>query len=232
MTTLRLAIVMPVLNEGERLRAALHDLQPFRQRGVRVVVVDGGSSDNTLQVAQTHADLALLAPRGRAAQMNAGAAACPAELLLFLHADTRLPEDADALVQRATEATHRWGRFDVRIDSPALLLRIVSGAMNLRSRWTGIATGDQAMFVRRDLFSAVGGFPDIPLMEDIALSKALKALSPPACLRQRVSTSARRWEQHGVWRTIWLMWRLRAAYFFGADPARLAVDYGYRPRQS
>ena len=223
---------MPVLGEGERLLVALRDLQRFRQRGVRVVVVDGGSSDNTLEIAREHADLALVAPRGRAAQMNAGAAACPAQVLLFLHADTRLPDNADALVQRATLALHGWGRFDVQIDSPALMLRIVSGAMNLRSRWSGIATGDQAMFVRHDLFTAVGGFPDIPLMEDVALSAALKKHGPPVCLRQRVTTSARRWQRHGVWRTIWLMWRLRAAYFFGADPARLAVEYGYQPRKS
>ena len=227
-----LCIVMPVLDEGERLLAALRDLQRFRQRGARVVVVDGGSSDNTLQIAREHADLALLAPRGRAAQMNAGAAACPAQVLLFLHADTRLPDNADTLVQRATLARHGWGRFDVYIDSPALMLRIVGGAMNLRSRWTGIATGDQAMFVRHALFSAVGGFPDIPLMEDIALSTALKKHGPPACLRQRVTTSARRWQRCGVWRTIGLMWRLRAAYFLGADPARLATEYGYPPRQS
>lgn len=227
-----LAIVMPVLDEAERLLAALRDLQRFRQRGVRVVVVDGGSKDHSLQIARDHADLALVAPRGRAAQMNAGAAACPAQVMLFLHADTRLPDNADALVQRATRAGHGWGRFDVHIDSPALVLRIVGGAMNLRSRWTAMATGDQAVFIRHDLFSAVGGFPDIALMEDIALSKALKKHGPPACLRQRVTTSARRWEQHGVWRTVWLMWRLRAAYFLGADPARLAVAYGYQPRQS
>ena len=233
MSVPRLAIVIPVLNEGERLRAALLDLQPYRQRGAQIVVVDGGSHDNTLQIAQAHADLALQAPRGRAAQMNAGAAACDAQLLLFLHADSHLPLKADALVQQACGNSHRWGRFDVRIDSPALMLRIVGGAMNLRSRWTGIATGDQAMFVCRDLFNVVGGFADIPLMEDIALSKVLKQQGgPPACLRLRVNTSARRWEQHGVWRTIWLMWRLRAAYFFGADPARLALDYGYRPRSS
>ena len=227
-----LCIVVPVLNEGERLLAALRDLQRFRQRGVRVVVVDGGSKDNTLQVARDHADLALVAPLGRAAQMNAGAAACSAQVLLFLHADTQLPDNADALVQRATLAGHGWGRFDVQIDSPALMLRFVSGAMNLRSRWTGVATGDQGMFVRHELFSAVGGFPDIPLMEDIALSKALKKFGPPACLRQRVTTSARRWERQGVWRTIWLMWWLRAAYFFGADPARLATAYGYQSRPS
>jgi len=227
-----LCIVMPVLDEGERLLKALRGLQPFRQRGVRVVVVDGGSKDNTLQVARDHADLALVAPCGRAAQMNAGAAACPAQVLLFLHADTQLPDNADALVQRATLARHGWGRFDVHIDSPALKLRVVSGAMNLRSRWTGIATGDQGMFVRHELFTEVGGFPDIPLMEDIALSTALKKLGPPACLRQHITTSARRWERHGVWRTVWLMWCLRAAYFFGADPARLATAYGYQPRQS
>ena len=225
-----LCIVMPVLDEGKRLLVALLALQHFRQRGVRVVVVDGGSSDDTLQIAREHADLALVAPRGRAAQMNAGAAACPANALLFLHADTQLPDNADALAQRAMLAQHGWGRFDVHINSPTLMLRIVGGAMNLRSRWTGIATGDQAMFVRYELFSAVGGFPDIPLMEDIALSKALKKHGPPACLRQRVTTSARRWQRHGVWWTIWLMWRLRAAYFFGADPARLAAKYGYQPR--
>jgi rSAM/selenodomain-associated transferase 2 len=227
-----LCIVMPVLDEGERLLKALRALTPLRQRGVRVVVVDGGSSDNTLQIARDHADMALVAPRGRAAQMNAGAAACPAQVLLFLHADSQLPDNADALVQRATLARHGWGRFDVHIDSPAQMLRIVGGAMNLRSRWTGIATGDQAMFVRHGLFNEVGGFPDIPLMEDIALSIALKKRGAPACLRQRVTTSARRWQRYGVWRTIWLMWRLRAAYFLGADPAGLATAYGYQPRQS
>jgi len=226
-----LCIVMPVLDEAERLAGALCALQPLRRRGVRVVVVDGGSRDDTLRIARDHADLALLAPRGRASQMNAGAAACPAQVLLFLHADTRLPDHADALVQRALRSRHAWGRFDVHIDSARPLLRIVERAMNLRSRLTGIATGDQALFVRHEVFAAVGGFPDIPLMEDITLSRRLKRHGPPACLRERVSTSARRWEQHGVWRTIWLMWRLRAAYFLGADPARLAEQYGYAPRQ-
>ena len=227
-----LCIVMPVLNEGESLLATLQALQPFRRRGVRVVVVDGGSRDNTLQVAHDHADLALVAPRGRAAQMNAGAAACTAQTLLFLHADTRLPDNADTLIETALASGRDWGRFDVHIDGPALMLRIVGGAMNLRSRWSGIATGDQAMFVRHDVFKLAGGFPDIALMEDIALSKSLKTQGPPACLRQRVMTSARRWERHGVWKTIWLMWRLRAAYFFGADPAQLALKYGYQPRKS
>lgn len=227
-----LCIVMPVLDEADTLALRLRGLQQFRQRGARLVVVDGGSADDTLAVARAHADLALLAPRGRAAQMNAGAAACPADFLLFLHADTALPENADALARRATLGPFAWGRFDVRIDSARPLLRMVEGMMNLRSRWTGIATGDQAMFVRHDLFRSVGGFPEIALMEDIALSRLLKRHGPPACLRERVTTSARRWEVDGVWRTILLMWRLRAAYFLGADPERLALQYGYRPRRS
>jgi len=225
-----LCIVVPVLDEGATLLARLQALQPFRARGACLVVVDGGSHDDTLAIARAHADIALLAPRGRASQMNAGAAAAQAEVLLFLHADTVLPPAADALVLQATQGRHAWGRFDVRIDSPQVLLGLVSTLMNLRSRVSGIATGDQAMFVRQDRFQQVGGFPDLPLMEDIALSRALRRWGPPACLRERVTTSARRWERHGVWRTIFLMWRLRAAYCLGADPRELAILYGYRPR--
>ena len=228
---LALCIIVPVLNEAEHLASHLAALQPFRQRGAHLVVVDGGSQDATLVIAREHADLALVAPRGRAAQMNTGAAACAGEILLFLHADTRLPANADALVRRALLGPCTWGRFDVHIDSPRPLLRVVETMMNLRSRWSGIATGDQAMFVRRDVFQAVGGFPNLALMEDLALSRMLKRHGPPACLRETVTTSARRWERHGVWRTILLMWRLRAAYFFGADPARLALRYGTHPRQ-
>lgn len=227
-----LCVVVPVLDEADGLADRLRALNRLRERGARVVVVDGGSRDNTLELAREHADLAFRAPRGRGAQMNAGAAACPADTLLFLHADTQLPGDADALIESALRGRCDWGRFDVRIDSRRLALRVVANAMNLRSRWTGIATGDQALFVRHDLFCAIGGFPDIPLMEDIALSRLLRRHGPPACLRERVITSARRWERHGVLRTIFLMWRLRAAYFLGADPARLALKYGYQPRQS
>lgn len=224
-----LCIVVPVLDEAPDLASRLGELQPLRKRGVHLVVVDGGSSDNSLEIARGLADLAFVAPQGRARQMNAGAAASTAELLLFLHADTRLPPDAETLVHRATLGGLDWGRFDVAIDSPRPLLRIVETLMNLRSRWSGIATGDQAMFVRQELFHRVGGFPDQPLMEDVALSTLLKRQGPPACLRDRVTTSPRRWARHGPWRTIWLMWRLRAAYFFGADPLKLALRYGYRP---
>jgi rSAM/selenodomain-associated transferase 2 len=228
--TADLAIVMPVLDEAGTLPAVLDALQPLRQRGVQVVVVDGGSQDATVALARAGADRVIRAARGRASQMNAGAAACDAPLLLFLHADTRLPPEADALVQQALRGAS-WGRFDVRIHSTHPLLRVVSAMMNWRSRLTGIATGDQAMFVRRSAFDAVGGFPDVPLMEDIRLSSELKRRGRPACLREPVRTSARRWERHGIWRTIWLMWRLRAAHALGADPARLAVDYGYAPRR-
>jgi rSAM/selenodomain-associated transferase 2 len=225
-----LAIIIPVLNEADGLADCLQALRELRKRGTRVVVVDGGSEDQSLEIARKHSDLAFRAPRGRGAQMNAGAAACPANVLLFLHADSRLPPHADALVARALNGAS-WGRFDVRIDSPRAALRLVERTMNLRSRWTGIATGDQALFIGHDLFHALGGFPDIPLMEDIALSRTLLRHGRPACLHEQVVTSARRWERDGVARTVLRMWHLRSAYFMGADPARLALAYGYRPRQ-
>lgn len=228
MTSIR--IVVPVLDEGRALAERLAALRPLRQRGAELVVVDGGSTDESWLMACRHADRVLLAPRGRGAQMNAGAQGARAEVLLFLHADTVLPPEADRLIAQALAQGARWGRFDVRIDSPHPLLRLTARLMNLRSRLTGIATGDQAIFVRRDVFASVGGFPDIPLMEDIALSAALRRFGPPACVQAPVLTSARRWQKHGVLRTILLMWSLRARYFFGAEPQALADRYGYARR--
>jgi rSAM/selenodomain-associated transferase 2 len=203
----------------------LSRLQRFRP-DAEIIVADGGSEDATADLARPLADRVLEAPRGRARQMNAGAAAARGEVLLFLHADTVLPEDAPRDIGAAFEKSGRqWGRFDATIAGRDALLAVVSLMMNARSRMSGIATGDQAMFVRRQAFEKVGGFPDIPLMEDVALSKSLKSLSPPACLRQRVITSARRWERDGVLRTIVLMWRLRFAYAMGVDPRRLARRY-------
>jgi rSAM/selenodomain-associated transferase 2 len=228
----QLSIVMPVLDEAPQIVARLQALQALRAQGAELLVVDGGSSDGTAALAAPFVDRVLPARRGRAAQMNAGAGASTGEVLLFLHADTALPADARQAVLDAITAGAQWGRFDVRIAGRHPLLRIVAAMMNWRSRLTGIATGDQAIFVRRELFARVGGYPELPLMEDIALSAALRRCAAPACLRQTVVTSGRRWEQHGVLRTILLMWWLRAAFFFGADPARLALRYGYRPRAS
>ena len=229
MTQPDLSIILPVLDEAARIVAQLQSLQAMRATGVELVVADGGSSDGSARLAASLADRVLVSPRGRARQMNAGAAASRGRVLLFLHADTVLPEAAPAAVTEAVAAGARWGRFDVRIDGRHPMLRVVERLMSWRSRLTGIATGDQAIFVRRDLFEAVGGYRDMPLMEDISLCSALKRYASPNCLRQQVLTSGRRWEKQGVLRTVLLMWRLRAAFFFGADPARLAVSYGYRP---
>ena len=227
-----LSIVMPVLDEAPIIDAALRALAPLRRQRVEVIVVDGGSRDATAAKAAAGADRVVVAPPGRAAQMNAGAARASGEVLLFLHADTALPPDAPALVAAALSRidgrsgrTAAWGRFDVRIAGRPRALGVVAALMNLRSRLSGIATGDQAMFMTRAAFEAVGGFPDQPLMEDVELSRRLRRLSAPACLRARVVTSGRRWEARGVWRTIALMWRLRLLYSLGVAPERLARSY-------
>ena len=223
-----LAVVMPVLDEAAGIDAALMALAPLMARGVRVVVADGGSADDTLARARRFDGVEVIqAPRGRAAQMNAGALAATGDgVLLFLHADTTLPPDADRLIEQALAGSQQvWGRFDVRITGRPRMLRVVAACMNARSRWSGIATGDQALFMTRAAFDAIGGFPEQPLMEDIEMSKRLRTLSRPACLRERVITSGRRWESRGVWSTIVLMWRLRWAYWRGASPQALARRY-------
>jgi rSAM/selenodomain-associated transferase 2 len=220
----KLSIIVPTLDEAPEIVAALEALAPLRASGHELIVVDGGSTDGTPALATGRADRVLQAARGRARQMNAGAAIATGDALLFLHADTRLPPDAGRLVLEAL-ARHGWGRFDVRIEGGSPLLAMVAFCMNWRSRLSGIATGDQAIFVRRETFAAAGGFADIPLMEDVALSARLKRISPPACLAARAVTSGRRWERHGVLRTILLMWRLRLAYFLGARPEDLARRY-------
>lgn len=224
-----LSVIVPVLNEAATVQGFLAALQDLRRRGAEVLLVDGSSRDATCTLAAAGVDRVIIAARGRATQMNAGAAASRGEVLLFLHADTTLPPAADALIRQAIDGGAVWGRFDVKIDGPHFLLRIVETMMNWRSRATGIATGDQAIFIRREVFERCGGFPELPLMEDIALSKRLKAWARPACLRAQVTTSGRRWQQHGVLRTVFLMWRLRACYFLGADPQQLALRYGYLP---
>lgn len=220
-----LSIVVPVLNEALEIEATLAHLQPLRQRGAQVIVVDGGSHDGTAQLARRHADAVLLTPRGRARQMNAGAASAQGAVLLFLHADTQLPPNADQLIEAALAGGALWGRFDVTIVGRHPMLKVVAAMMNWRSRWSGIATGDQAMFMRREAFERVGGFSDQPLMEDIEICKHLRQLGRPFCLRQKVATSGRRWESRGVGRTIVLMWRLRWRYWRGESANTLAQDY-------
>jgi len=223
-----LTIVLPVLDEAAIIVAALRALAPLRARGTEVIVADGGSGDGTPQLAQPLADRVIAAPHGRGATMNAGAALAAGDALLFLHADTILPDDADRLIAAAL-ARRAWGRFDLRIAGRHPLLAVVARLINWRSRLTGVATGDQAIFVSREAFLAVGGFPDLPLMEDIALSRKLKRRCRPFCISTPAITSGRRWEHHGVLRTIVLMWRLRLAYYLGAEPARLALRYGHVP---
>jgi rSAM/selenodomain-associated transferase 2 len=223
-----LSIVIPVLNEADHIAQALKALAPLRSCGAEIIVADGDSDDDTVALAEPLSDRIVTSARGRATQMNAGAAAARGEVLLFLHADTRLPAGADRLILEGLAQSRRaWGRFDVTIEGEHPLFPIIAWFMNTRSRLTGIATGDQAMFVTRDAYAAAGGFPDIALMEDIEFARRLKHVSRPMCLRARVTTSGRRWETRGVSRTIFLMWRLRLAYFFGAKPEELARRYGY-----
>jgi rSAM/selenodomain-associated transferase 2 len=222
----QISIIIPALNEAAGIGATLAALQPLRSRGHDVIVVDGGSEDGTPELARPLADRVIAAPRGRASQMNAGAAEARGDVVLFLHADTVLPADADRMVLEGLAATRLlWGRFDVRIAGRHPLLPAVAWLVNFRSRLTGIATGDQAIFAWREAFLRAGGFPPIPLMEDVALARALGGLSQPLCLAERVTTSGRRWESRGVLRTIALMWWLRLRYLLGASPERLAQRY-------
>ena len=222
----RLTLIVPVLNEAAGIGGALRDLETLRRAGAEVIVVDGGSTDATLKRCAGLADQVLLGPRGRARQMNHGATRASGDVLVFLHADTRLPADAARLIRDAlASGAHDWGRFDVAIEGRSRWFPVIAALMNRRSRWSGIATGDQAIFVRRRLFVDVGGFPDQPLMEDIELSRRLRRCGRPACLATRVVTSGRRWERDGVWRTITLMWRLRLLYWLGVSPQRLVKSY-------
>ncbi|MEX1082354.1 MAG: TIGR04283 family arsenosugar biosynthesis glycosyltransferase [Halofilum sp. (in: g-proteobacteria)] len=223
---MRISAIVPALNEGVGIAATLRALAPVRENGGEIVVVDGGSDDDTVALAKPLSDRVIHAPRGRARQMNAGAAAACGDVLWFVHADTiAAAHVVDTLRAALASSSREWGRFDVRLAGTHPALRLVAWSMNLRSRLSGIATGDQGIFVSRDAFDAVGGFPEIPLMEDIALSRALRRRGRPLCLRAALTTSGRRWQDHGIARTVLLMWRLRFAYWRGADPAVLARRY-------
>jgi len=224
---MRASIIIPALDEAKRISATLGPLQPLRALGHEVIVVDGGSQDATVALARPLADRVLAAARGRARQMNAGAAAATGDVLLFLHADSiPTPEGIEAMLLEMARGSRRWGRFDIEIAGRSPLLKLVAAMMNVRSRLTGIATGDQGIFVERALFAGVGGYTDQPLMEDVELSVRLKrAAGPPLRIAHRIVTSGRRWDRNGPRRTIIAMWQLRVRYWCGADPHRLAESY-------
>jgi rSAM/selenodomain-associated transferase 2 len=223
---MKLSVIVPMLNEAPALPDLLEHLLPLKRDGVEVVLVDGGSEDGSVAIASCAGFRVVRAERGRARQMNAGAAATSGDVLLFLHADTRLPDGAVQLIDAAlADGRHVWGRFDVRFDLRTWTMDATAFLMNLRSRLSGIATGDQALFMTRAAFDAVGGYPDQPLMEDVEITSRLRRRSRPACVRRPILTSARRWRSRGPWRTILLMWRLRLAYWFGASPADLERQY-------
>jgi rSAM/selenodomain-associated transferase 2 len=220
---MKFSIIIPTLNEGKTIQSCLSALQPLRN-DCEIIIVDAGSND---QPATTTAlvDKVTTSAKGRARQMNTGASHASGDILIFLHADTYLPENALQLIEQHISNNKVWGRFDIQLSGSHFMLKVIARMMNWRSRLTGIATGDQVIFVTREAFAAVGQYPEIALMEDIALSKALKKISPPICINAKVTSSARRWEHYGIYRTILLMWSLRLRYFFGADPRLLADLY-------
>lgn len=227
---MKISIIIPVLNEEKNLSIILPYLQPFRDSGHEVIVVDGGSVDNSLKFAAEGAvleviDKVLVSEPGRALQMNRGAANATGEVYLFLHADTVLPDNALQLISSLDHNIHFWGRFDIRLSNNRIIFRLIECLVNLRSRLTSIATGDQAIFIEAELFKSVGGFPEIVLMEDIAISRLLKKQLKPVCLTAKVITSSRRWEVKGVVATVLLMWKLRLYYFFGVSPEKLSQLY-------
>jgi len=221
---MQLSIVVPMLNEADQLPDLLEHLSPLSSQGAEVIVVDGGSGDGSAAMVRAAGFHVIESSPGRARQMNVGARASRGDILLFLHADTRLPEGAMMAIEQAMHL-HHWGRFDVRISGRPSTLRLVASLMNWRSRLSSIATGDHGIFVRRSVFDSLGGYPEEPLMEDIDICRALKRIGKPACLALRVSTSGRRWEQRGVWRTILLMWWLRWRHWLGAPVKEIAKAY-------
>jgi rSAM/selenodomain-associated transferase 2 len=221
---MNISIVIPVFNEEKAIGAALGALLPLAPH--EIIVVDGGSDDRTAEICASFGVRVLDSGRGRGRQMNAGAARATGDVLLFLHADTRLPHSAFRDIAAALEnPRYVGGRFDLELDGKHWMLPVIGALINCRSRATGVGTGDQAIFVRRETFMRLGGYPDIALMEDIALCRSLKRQGQLASLRSRVVTSARRWESEGVWRTIFKMWLLKLCYFAGVAPARLKPFY-------
>jgi len=224
----RISIIIPTINESEHIEPTLTCLQPFRQQGHEVIVVDGGSQDATVELAKRRADKVIQTTPGRAQQMNVGASHATGDILWFIHADSQVSGNAAHQILKVLgNKYNHWGRFDIQLSGKHLLLRVVERLMNFRSCLTGIATGDQGIFVRRTCFEAIGKFKSMPLMEDIEISRRLKKWSRPCCIHVPIITSSRRWEENGVLHTILLMWRLRLAYALGVSPEKLAHDYKF-----
>ena len=218
-----ISIIVPVRNEATRIISFLKKLQSLRQHA-EIIVVDGQSKDDTAKLAEAWCDKLVASPAGRAIQMNAGAKLAQSNTLLFLHADTYLPDNAHELVEQALRE-NEWGRFDIKLSGEMFMFRIIKTLINLRSRLSNIATGDQAIFLKKDLFNHIGMYDQQPLMEDIALCRKLRRHGDAACIKQKAVTSSRRWEEHGVWKTIVTMWSLRFAYFIGISPSKLYRFY-------
>jgi rSAM/selenodomain-associated transferase 2 len=222
----KISIIIPTLNEQGCIAQTLKPLQQFRDYGHEIILSDGGSRDHTVSIAKPMIDHLANSPAGRAIQMNRGADMATGDILWFLHADTTVPPGANiAIIDCFTDKPNVWGRFDVRLSGSHPAFRVIEFMINLRSRISGMATGDQGIFMLRYAFDQVGGFSEIPLMEDIAMSQRLKRLKPPVCISQKLITSSRRWEQNGIIKTVLLMWWLRLAYFFGVKPKHLANRY-------
>ncbi len=231
-----ISIIIPILNEADNLPRLFENIASLNPKPQQVILVDGGSNDNSVAITQDYVKNLRVDSSSsidwqitesiadRALQMNTGAMLATSNILLFLHADTQLPTQAIFEVIAAIE-TAQWGRFDVKLDSRQPMLRLVSTMINGRSRLTGIATGDQAIFIKRALFEQLGGYPNQALMEDVELCKKLKGIAKPACLNSKVVTSARRWQQHGTWRTIILMWQLRFDYWRGISADNIRQRY-------
>lgn len=224
MGILIVSIIIPTLNEEASIKNLLLQFQPYREQGHEVIVVDGGSKDNTIAIAEEYSDKVIQSQPGRAVQMNNGAIQSKGMVLWFLHADTVIPGNALNQIEQAL-INSDWGRFDVRLSGSHLLFRVIEKMMNLRSCISGIATGDQGIFVKKENFDSVQGYSDIPLMEDIDFSKKLKSISSPVCIKEKLITSSRRWEENGILATVFLMWRLRFLYWLGVSADKLAVQY-------
>ena len=222
--TMFISIIIPVLNEEHAITKLLQQLQLYRQVGHEVIVVDGGSNDNTVIKSKPLADHVISSPAGRAVQMNNGTLHATQEIFWFLHADTLVPNNAILHIEHALNE-HKWGRFNIKLSGSHILFRVIEKMMNIRSRITGIATGDQGIFVKKNSFERVGGYSNLPLMEDIDLSKKLRTISRPVCLSDTLITSSRRWEKNGILSTVLLMWRLRFLYWLGVSADRLASQY-------